>query len=158
EEHDRGKLRLALDNRDFVQVAGRPVWLPKTSETQWYTFDSEPSKIADKPILVETLTVTALDPADLPDDQFVVKFEPGYAVADRRLKREDNPKAAVMYRTPADATKLQEAVERAQNPVGRRSEQGLGWLRPYLLGGAAVLAAAAAVLVLCVYVRRGQAR
>ena len=68
---------------DFVQLSDRHVWLPRTYQTDYYSYPTVPGVYFDEPIVSNVIQVSEMSGERVPDSQFSLDYtEPGIQIMD----------------------------------------------------------------------------
>jgi hypothetical protein len=112
-------------NTDFAEVS-RGIWLPKTCYREICGPPSAPPTYRGKPLYRDVYLVSRISINDVPDSLFVVEITPGEQVFDAtRAPGKGDKNRFVVYKMPADASQIDEAVSKAlADEAERRAGEG----------------------------------
>ena len=86
ERYSDGTLLYRQLNSDFVQLAGRKLWLPRKSIRECYAFRSVPGTQFKTPIISQVFKVSEISLDPVPDDQFAIVYtQPGTLITDNTV-------------------------------------------------------------------------
>lgn len=75
-----------LDCREFEQIAGRQLWLPRVCETAYHTHRDRPGVFYADAFLASVIEVTKLDGSPVPAETFAIEYTtPGIRIEDETL-------------------------------------------------------------------------
>ena len=122
-----GLLTRVTVNSDFREFSDPLIWMPRRSETEWYTWYTMGKTVLDKPLVHEEIKVTDFQKEKMPDETFVMDMKrSGTIVADGRL---GGPKKLrdefVQYVVPANPDVLKDVIDEAV--TGGRKKTFLGF-------------------------------
>lgn len=107
ELYEDGTLLLQVNNKDFKQLKGRDVWLPRSSTADYYTWTTIPGTYFKSPVLSHVVEVSEFRLDRVPDEQFVLNYtKPGTIILDHTA-----PEGSLTYQIPADDLFLDAALE-----------------------------------------------
>lgn len=116
ERYEDGRLLLQVNNKDFVKLSGRELWLPRKSTVNYYKRPG--SDYFEKPILSREIEVTELNLDAIPDTQFTLDYRmPGTIITDDTL-----PGKAISFIIPAEAELLDALIEEVLPDSGIEKE------------------------------------
>lgn len=137
-------------NSDFAEFTNPSIWLPRRSQTDWYTWVTIAETILEEPLVQEQIEVTELSKEDIAPETFLVDLkQPQLWVADSRLPGADERETGrIDYIVPANLDLLEGVIDAAV--AGKEYEPPLTSHRTRMaLIAVNILIFAAAGLVFC---------
>jgi hypothetical protein len=116
EERTRsGQLTAVSTMSDFVPCRDPKLWLPKRCEVAYYTWQTVPDMITEKPLAKRTFAVRAIDRRPIPLEHFSLKYDtPGTLVIDSTLPQaRQMPDGVLRYVVPVDPDDLEAVIQAA---------------------------------------------
>lgn len=127
-----GGLAVRSNCSDFAQVPGSGLWMPRKVEVEWHTWPGVLAKPVKEAVIRETFRVSELKSEPIPPEQFVLKYnEAGTTIADSTIEGKKDSDGWVVYRVPADPSRLDEVIKAAAS--GQKYEPTIVSFRKYFI-------------------------
>jgi hypothetical protein len=145
ERNSAGQLLVRCRNSHFSQVDGRPLWLPRTCDVEYYTWPSMQGEVSPEPLFKERYTLLTMDARPIPPHVFDLGLRynaPGTEIADATLPGASSTKSGfISYRIPAPSDEADESD--GVTPAGMASPRlrllARAWLALLVVGLCALL-------------------
>jgi len=110
-----GRVTTVSTASEFVRFGDPEIWLPKRCDVLYYTWNTIPGEITDKPLARRTFIVRSVDKGRVPLQRFTLNYRmPFTRIADSTLPQSKHaPKGVLQYMVPPNPADVDAAIEAA---------------------------------------------